>query len=62
MRTCLDAGARGYLLKNAMDLELVDAVKQVAAGERVLDPRLGSLAEPEDMRPRSPRASWKCCN
>ena len=45
VRTCLDAGARGYLLKNAMDLELVDAVKRVAAGERVLDQRLGSLAE-----------------
>ena len=41
VRTCLEAGARGYLLKNAMDLELVDAVKQVAAGEQVLDPRLG---------------------
>ena len=33
VRTCLEAGARGYLLKNAMDLELVDAVKQVAAGQ-----------------------------
>jgi DNA-binding NarL/FixJ family response regulator len=40
VRNCLDAGARGYLLKNAMDLELVDAVKAVAAGRRVLDPRL----------------------
>jgi DNA-binding NarL/FixJ family response regulator len=45
VRTCLEAGARGYLLKNAMDLELVAAVKQVAAGVRVLDPRLGALAE-----------------
>ena len=32
VRTCLEAGARGYLLKNAMDLELVQAVKRVAAG------------------------------
>jgi DNA-binding NarL/FixJ family response regulator len=49
VRTCLDAGARGYLLKNAMDLELVDAVKKVAAGDQVLDGRLGRLggsAEP----------------
>jgi DNA-binding NarL/FixJ family response regulator len=45
VRTCLEAGARGYLLKNAMDLELVDAVKQVAAGVQVLDPRLGRLPE-----------------
>lgn len=52
VHTCLDAGARGYLLKNAMDLELVDAVKQVAGGAQVLDPRLGQLsgdaAERED--------------
>src|SRR5579884_3277138 len=44
VRTCLEAGAQGYLLKNAMDLELVSAVRRVAAGERVLDPRLGRLA------------------
>jgi DNA-binding NarL/FixJ family response regulator len=40
VRTCLRAGAKGYLLKNAMDLELNDAVKRVAAGESVLDPCL----------------------
>ena len=50
VRTCLDAGARGYLLKNAMDLELVQAVRQVAAGVLVLDRRLGSLAAEEDVR------------
>jgi DNA-binding NarL/FixJ family response regulator len=44
VRTCLEAGARGYLLKNAMDLEMVSAVKKVAAGERVLDPRLDPSA------------------
>ncbi|MBV8820972.1 MAG: response regulator transcription factor, partial [Acidobacteriaceae bacterium] len=32
VRNCLEAGARGYLLKNAMDLELVGAVKALAAG------------------------------
>jgi DNA-binding NarL/FixJ family response regulator len=47
VRTCLEAGARGYLLKNALDLELVQAVRQIAAGVTVLDPRLGRLAEPE---------------
>lgn len=44
VRTCLDAGAQGYLLKNAMDLELVDAVRKVAAGERVMDPRITPAA------------------
>jgi DNA-binding NarL/FixJ family response regulator len=49
VRTCLDAGARGYLLKNAIDLELVEAVKKISTGDQVLDPRLGRLggsAEP----------------
>jgi DNA-binding NarL/FixJ family response regulator len=32
------AGARGYVLKNATDLDLASAVKRVAAGETVLDP------------------------
>ena len=49
VRTCLEAGARGYLLKNAMDLELVSAVRKVAAGEQVLDPRLGRI--PADATP-----------
>ena len=51
VRTCLDAGASGYLLKNAMDLELVEAVKRVAAGERVLDPRLGAIGDASKDRP-----------
>ena len=51
VRTCLDAGARGYLLKNAMDLELVSAVRRVAAGDQVLDPRVGRLPEPDEPRP-----------
>jgi DNA-binding NarL/FixJ family response regulator len=50
VRTCLEAGARGYLLKNAMDLELVNAVKQVAAGGQVLDPRLGAVPPAEEGR------------
>jgi DNA-binding NarL/FixJ family response regulator len=40
VRNCLDAGARGYLLKNAKDFELVEAVRRVAAGGAVLDSRL----------------------
>jgi DNA-binding NarL/FixJ family response regulator len=38
VRQALDVGARGYILKNALDLDLAAAVKQVAAGETVLDP------------------------
>jgi DNA-binding NarL/FixJ family response regulator len=57
VRTCLEAGARGYLLKNAMDLELVQAVKDVASGVRVLDPRLGTVSDtqPEGRTTLTPR-------
>jgi DNA-binding NarL/FixJ family response regulator len=37
VRQALDAGARGYVLKSALDLDLVAAVRRVAAGEVVLD-------------------------
>jgi DNA-binding NarL/FixJ family response regulator len=40
IRQALEAGARGYILKNAMDLDLISAVKAVAAGKTVLDPQL----------------------
>jgi DNA-binding NarL/FixJ family response regulator len=40
VRQALDAGARGYILKNAIDLDLAAAVKRIAAGETVLDPAL----------------------
>jgi DNA-binding NarL/FixJ family response regulator len=36
----LEAGARGYILKNAVGLELAAAIRRVAAGEKVLDPQL----------------------
>ncbi|HTS11000.1 MAG TPA: response regulator transcription factor [Candidatus Limnocylindrales bacterium] len=40
VRQALDAGASGYILKNAMDLELATAVRKVAGGEKVLAPQL----------------------
>jgi DNA-binding NarL/FixJ family response regulator len=36
----LAAGARGYILKNAMELDLGAAVRRVVAGEKVLDSQL----------------------
>jgi DNA-binding NarL/FixJ family response regulator len=38
----LEAGARGYVLKSALDLDLASAVKKVAAGEKVLDPAVAA--------------------
>lgn len=40
----LEAGAKGYILKNAMDLDLASAVRKVAAGETVLDPRVAKTS------------------
>jgi DNA-binding NarL/FixJ family response regulator len=40
VRQAMDAGAKGYVLKNAMDLDLVSAIKNVAEGKTVLDPQI----------------------
>jgi DNA-binding NarL/FixJ family response regulator len=40
VRQALDAGARGYVLKNAVDLDLATAIRKVVAGDVVLDPQL----------------------
>lgn len=40
IRQALEAGAKGYVLKNAMDLDLVSAIKRVAEGKIVLDPQI----------------------
>jgi DNA-binding NarL/FixJ family response regulator len=40
VRQALDAGARGYVLKNANDLDLASAIKNVAVGKSVIDPQL----------------------
>jgi two-component system response regulator NreC len=47
-REALGAGALGYVLKDAADEELVEAVRRAAAGESYLNPRLGAriAAEP----------------
>src|SRR6516164_10051259 len=47
-RQALSAGAIGYVLKEAADDELVEAVRRAARGETYLNPRLGArlAAEP----------------
>ena len=44
VRQAMDSGARGYVLKNALDLDLAAAVTRVAAGEIVLDPAAARVA------------------
>ena len=47
-RRALSAGAVGYVLKEAAESELVEAVRRAAAGDTYLNPRLGArvAAEP----------------
>jgi DNA-binding NarL/FixJ family response regulator len=40
VRQSLEAGARGYLLKNASDLDLAAAIRRVMGGDIVLDPQV----------------------
>jgi DNA-binding NarL/FixJ family response regulator len=47
VRQALDAGARGYVLKNAVDLELGTAIRRVVNGETVLD---SQLKRPETLK------------
>ncbi len=42
LRKAFAAGARGYLVKDAADVELVLAVRRVASGEEYVHPRLGA--------------------
>ena len=42
LRRAFDAGAAGYLVKEAADVELVQAVRQVAAGKQYVHPSLGA--------------------
>ena len=44
VRQALDAGAKGYVLKNAVDLELGSAIRKIAAGETVLDARIAKTS------------------
>jgi DNA-binding NarL/FixJ family response regulator len=53
VRQAMDAGARGYVLTSALDLDLAAAVKRVAAGETVLDPQ---LARPPALKTERSRA------
>jgi two-component system response regulator NreC len=54
-REAMRAGALGYVLKEAADAELVEAVRDAAEGRTYLHPRLGArlAAEPEASGPSS---------
>ena len=40
VRQAIEAGAKGYVLKNALELDLGAAIRKVAAGETIFDPQI----------------------
>lgn len=55
LRRALDAGARGYLLKDRPASELAEAVRRVHRGLRVIDPDLAAEAWSAEVDPLSDR-------
>ncbi len=53
VREAFDAGAQGYVLKEAADAEVVDAIREVAAGGRYVHPTLGARLVAADAEERA---------
>ena len=53
-REALRSGALGYVLKQSAGTELVQAVRQAAAGESYLNPKLGAQLAAEPPAPAGP--------
>jgi two-component system, NarL family, response regulator NreC len=53
VRDAFAAGASGYVLKEAVDTEVVAAVRQVAAGKRYVNPDLGARLVEAEARARA---------
>jgi two-component system response regulator DesR len=55
LRRALDAHVSGFLVKDAPSDELIDALRRVAAGERVIDPKVALATLETSGSPLSPR-------
>jgi two-component system response regulator DesR len=55
LKRALESGARGYILKDAAPADLARAIREAAAGGRVVDPDLATSALVEGVSPLSPR-------
>lgn len=62
LRRALDAGAKGYLLKDRPSAELADAVRRAHRGLRVVDPQLAAEAwesGPDPLTERERQILWR---
>lgn len=62
LRRALDAGAKGYLLKDRPSSELAEAVRRVHRGLRVIDPDLAAEAwdtSPDPLTERERQILWR---
>lgn len=55
LRAAMAAGASGFLLKDAPAVQLAQAIRRVAAGERVVDPALAAAALADGESPLTAR-------
>jgi len=55
LKRALESGAQGYILKDVAPRDLVRAIRDAAAGARVVDPELATAALYEGVSPLSPR-------
>jgi two-component system, NarL family, response regulator DesR len=55
LRRAMEAGAAGFLLKDAPASELARAIRAAVAGERVVDPGLAAAALSQGENPLTPR-------
>ena len=73
LNTALNAGVMGYVLKDGALVEIVEALKSVAAGRHYVSPQLRATSSPGTRRPapwprrrreskRSAKPSARCCD
>jgi two-component system, NarL family, response regulator DesR len=55
LRRAMEAGASGFLVKDAPSERLADAIRRAATGERVVDPELAAAALADAESPFTPR-------
>jgi two-component system response regulator DesR len=55
LRRAMEAGAAGFLVKDAPAERLANAIRRAAAGERVVDPELAAAALADGESPLTPR-------